>query len=262
VQFVGNRIDFSDVPSRLSRSTSTVLSICQPLFYSPSTLFLRSRTRERCWVVSFLPTNMSLSSLLGGVDTTDTNCASNSSPLPSPRPRSPPHDTLSGRSGLFPEVQSHELLSPDVQHPSGRTSANSSAMNTPNISRSTSPLPQFYSTQSSASDTDSDEPGSPLLLDTYAPPYLRDRPPRWWHLRQRPRRGARRPNGWGRPIVRMLRRVFRHPFFPKHPTTIVRLILPVCMRVRLTVSSPASFSSLLHPFGGIHNIPSDPSIES
>ena len=167
---------------------------------------------------------MSLSSLLGGVDTTDTNnCASNSNPLPSP---SPPHDTLSRLAGLFPEVQSHEMLSPDAQsqqHLSSRTSANSSAMNTPNISRSTSPLPQFYSTQSSASDTDSDEPGSPLLLDTYAPPYLRDRPPRWWNLRQRPRRGARRPSGWGRPIVRMLRRVVRHPFFPKHPTTIVRL---------------------------------------
>lgn len=167
---------------------------------------------------------MTLSSLLAGVDTTDTNnCASNSNPLPS---QPPPHDTLSGFTGLFPEVQSHELLSPNVQqqhHLSGLNSADSSAMNTPNISRSTSPLPQFYSTQSSASDTDSDEPGSPLLLDTYAPPYLRDRPPRWWQLRQRPRRGARRPSGWGRPIVRMLRRVFRHPLFPKHPTTIVRL---------------------------------------
>lgn len=216
------------MPSCLSRShilsfqsAKLFFFICLPLF-----LFVLEHARS-VWSFSFLLTNMTLSSLLGGVDTTDTNCVSNSNPLPN---RSPPHDTLSGRTGLFPEIQSHDLLSPDDQprqHLSGRTSANSSAMNTPNISRSTSPLPQFYSsTQSSGSDTDSDEPGSPLLLDTYAPPYLRDRPPRWWHLRQRPRRGARRPTGWGRPIVRMLRRVFRHPFFPKHPTTIVRLILP------------------------------------
>ena len=158
---------------------------------------------------------------LSSLDTTDTNCTANPNPLSS-QSRSPPHDT---RTGLFPEIDSHELLSPDIQPQrdiSTRTSPSSSAMNTPNLSRSTSPLPQFYSsTQSSASDTDNDEPGSPLLLDTYGPTYLRDHPPRWWHLRQRPRRGARRPTGWRRLVVRVLRRVFRHPFFPKHPTTIV-----------------------------------------
>ena len=189
---------------------------------------------------------------LGGVETANTNCAADSNPLPSPRSRSPPYDTLSGRTGLFPEIQSHELLSPDVQPQrdlSGRTSANSSAMTTPNISRSNSPLPHFYSsTQSSASDTDSDEPGSPLLLDTYAPAYLRDRPPRWWHLRQRPRRGARRPTGWGRPIVRVLRRVFRHPCFPKHPTTIVCLS-SFRVHARSTNSiAPSSFLFCFSPY--------------
>ncbi|KAI9460604.1 glycosyltransferase family 31 protein [Lactarius psammicola] len=175
---------------------------------------------------------MTLSSL-GRVGTTDTNCTSNSNPQhSSSRSPSPSYDPLSERTGLIPVIQSHGLLSPDVQlvpaaqqDLSGRTSANSSAMNTPNPSRSTSPLPQFYSsTQSSASDTDSDEPVSPLLLDTYSP-YSRAGPPRWWQ-RQRQRRGPRRSARWGfRPIVRVLRRVFRHPFFPKHPSTILLSLL-------------------------------------
>jgi hypothetical protein len=105
------------------------------------------------------------------------------------------------------------------------TSPNSSAMNTPLPSRTPSPLPPFYSAPSSASDTDSDEPGSPLLLGPYSSTYLREGQPRWWHLPQRTRRGPRRPAGWGyRSMVRVLRRVFRHPFFPKHPSTIVRLV--------------------------------------
>jgi len=106
------------------------------------------------------------------------------------------------------------------------TSPTSSAMNTPLPSRSPSPLPPFYSSApSSASDTDSDEPGSPLILDNYTPPFLREGQPRWWRIPQRARRRPRRPGGWGyRSMVRMLRRVFRHPFFPKHPSTIVRPI--------------------------------------
>lgn len=113
------------------------------------------------------------------------------------------------------------------------TSPDSSAMNTPLPSRSPSPLPPFYSAQSSASDTDSDEPGSPLLLDNYTSTYLRDGQPRWWHLPQRARRGPRRPTVWGyRYMVRVSRRVFRHPFFPKHPSTIVRLVCLPRLRVR------------------------------
>lgn len=137
------------------------------------------------------------------------------------------HALLSPHVQLTPAAQQDHVFSETTSHLSGWTSANSSVMNTPNPSRSTSPLPRFYSsTQSSASDTDSDDPVSPLLLDTYAPPYLRDGSPRWWQLRQRPRRGPRRPAGWGfRPVVRVLRRVFRHPFFPKHPTTILLSLL-------------------------------------
>ena len=106
---------------------------------------------------------------------------------------------------------------------SALSSPSSSAMNTPLHSRPPSPLPQFYSAPSSGSDTDSDEPGSPLLLDTYTTSDAREGWPRWWRLRQRARRRPRRPAGWGcRSMVRVLRRVFRHPFFPKHPSTIVR----------------------------------------
>ena len=213
-------------------------------------LFLSSRG---CVPVSFVPTNMTLPSFdaVGTTDincVTDTNCVTNSNSRLSSTSRSPSYDTLSERIRLFPYIQSHDLLSPDVrltspqQAHSARTSANSSPMNTPNPSRSTSPFPQFYfSSQSCASDTDSDEPASPLLLDTYRS-YLRDGPPRWWQLRQRPRRGLRRPAGWGfRTVIRVLRRVFRHPFFPKHPATIVCLS-SFRVPVRSTKSAvPSSF---------------------
>jgi hypothetical protein len=130
-----------------------------------------------------------------------------------------PHTSSSHSGFLFPEPLADEL--------SARTSPNSSAMNSPLPSRSSSPLPAFYSSApSSASDTDSDEPGSPLLLGTYPTSYVREGRPRWWNVRQRPRRVPRRSAGWGhRSLVRVLRRVFRHPFVPKHPSTIVRLSL-------------------------------------
>jgi hypothetical protein len=104
-----------------------------------------------------------------------------------------------------------------------RASANSSTMNTPSPSRSPSPLPPLYSPGfSSSSDTESDEPVSPLLLDTYTTSYLREGQPRWWQLPQRSRRGLRRTSPLRyKSILRVFRRVFRHPFFPKHPSTIV-----------------------------------------
>ncbi|KAI9509085.1 hypothetical protein F5148DRAFT_1190250 [Russula earlei] len=110
---------------------------------------------------------------------------------------------------------------------SDRTSPSSSAMNTPLPSRSSSPLPLMYSlSPSSVSETDSDEPGSPLLLDTYTTSYLRDVQPRWWDLRQRSRRGPRRHARWGyRSLRRVLRKIVRHPFFPKHPSTILLSLL-------------------------------------
>jgi hypothetical protein len=105
-----------------------------------------------------------------------------------------------------------------------RPSANSSIMNTPLPSRSPSLLPALYSPGfSSSSDTESDEPVSPLLLDTYTT-YLRDGKPRWWQLPQRSRWGLRRTSVLRyKSILRVFRRVFRHPCFPKHPSAIVCL---------------------------------------
>ncbi|KAI0308230.1 hypothetical protein B0F90DRAFT_1681188 [Multifurca ochricompacta] len=130
--------------------------------------------------------------------------------------------SLSSNAQLGPAAQQNVTSRSSYVFPgitgllSGRTSLNSSAMSTPLPSRSSSPLPQFYSSAlSSASDTDSDDPVSPLLLDTYAIPYLGDVQPRWWQLRQRTHRRTRRSAGCRfRSIVRFLRRVFRHPFFP------------------------------------------------
>ena len=149
-----------------------------------------------------------------------------------PRPPSQSSIPLSSNAHLTPAAQhipssrsSFVFPDPPPEGLSARTSPNSSVMNSPLPSRSPSPHPPLYSPgPSSASDTDSDEPGSPLLLDTYGTSYSREGRPRWWRLQQRSRRGPRRPAWWGyRSMVRVMRRVVRHPFFPKHPSTIVCL---------------------------------------
>lgn len=144
-----------------------------------------------------------------------------------PRPNTPSGPSFPLNSPAQHISPGLTLLDPAYQHSAG-TTPNSSAMNTPLPSRSPSPLPPFYSSApSSASDTDSDEPASPWPLDNYPPSFSREARPRWWQLQQRAHRRPRRQVGWGyRYMMRILRRVFRHPFFPKHPSTIVR---PVCL---------------------------------
>jgi len=155
-----------------------------------------------------------------------------------PRPLSQSGAPLSSNTHLTPAAQRTTSPRPEFLFPepaTGELSPSSSAMNSPLPSRSPSPFLPFYSSApSSASDTDSDEPASPLLLDTYSTPHLREGRPRWWNLRKRSRRGPRRSSRWGyRSMVRVMRRVFRHPFFPKHPSTIVRLssIIPFLVPV-------------------------------
>ncbi|KAI0068220.1 hypothetical protein BV25DRAFT_1911232 [Artomyces pyxidatus] len=112
--------------------------------------------------------------------------------------------------------------------PSERPSPSSTAMNTPIPSRSNSPLPPFYSSgPSSASTSESEsEPGSPLLAGPHVHHWPRDGRPRWWNLRQAPRQRLRRERGWSlRGTKRFFRRVFRHPFFPKQPITILLALL-------------------------------------
>ena len=169
-----------------------------------------------------------------------------------PRPLSHSGAPLSSNTHLAPAAQHttsprSEFLFPE--QPTAELSPNSSAMNSPVPSRSPSPFLPFYSSApSSASDSDSDDPVSPLLLDTYSTSHLREGRPRWWNLPNRPRRGPRRSSGWGyRSMVRVMRRVVRHPFFPKHPSTIVRLssIIPLCpFSTEVSINSCSlSFSS-------------------
>ena len=180
------------------------------------------------------------------------------SPGAGPRPHTPsgtsfPVNSLT-HSGLA-------LLDPTYQDSAG-TTPNSSAMNTPLPSRSPSPLPPFYSSApSSASDTDSDEPASPWLDNYPPPPFSREGRPRWWDISQRGRRRPRRPVGWGyRYMMRISRRVFRHPFFPKHPSTIVCPFIssstPVCV-FKLKMTRTASLSSFLYRLGVINNVSID-----
>jgi hypothetical protein len=192
-----------------------------------------------------------------------------------PPPLSQSSASLSLNAHLTPAAQSSRsprsgFLFPEPRdEPSERTSLNSSAMNTPLPSRSPSPLPPFYSSApSSASDTDSDEPRSPFILDTYGTPYLREGRPTWWRPRQRSFRGPRQPVGWGyRSMLRVLRRVFRHRFFPKHPSTIVR---PphICLSRLPHARSPLkcfqtdTLSSFFLPISAVDNFSLDPFIKS
>lgn len=125
----------------------------------------------------------------------------------------------------------------------------------PHLFRSTSPLPAFYHSgisSASPSDTDS-EPASPLLSSTRRTTWRREEPRRWWTLNSSGYRRRRRDSGFSfsfRSLKRACRRVIRHPFFPKQPITIVRLL---CRRALSLHSSngtrddSAPHSSSLHP---------------
>lgn len=112
--------------------------------------------------------------------------------------------------------RSHFLFPPRLQ--SGRSSVSSTATSTPVPSRSTSPLPQFYSVPSSSctSDTDS-EPISPFLR-TNRNIWGRENRRRWWTVSHRRRK---RDGRIMRILKKWTRRLVRHPFFPSQPITIV-----------------------------------------
>ncbi|KDR84965.1 hypothetical protein GALMADRAFT_233482 [Galerina marginata CBS 339.88] len=137
------------------------------------------------------------------------------------------------RNASFP-LDTHFLFPP-----SGRSSVSSTASSTPLPSRSTSPLPQFYpvaQSSSSPSDSDSEEPSSPLLRDhPNRNPWWREHGRRtWWSGTNR----RRQKRGWRitRVSKRWLRRLVRHPFFPSQPITIVlTLILFSIFAISLTL---------------------------
>ncbi|RPD62891.1 hypothetical protein L227DRAFT_572759 [Lentinus tigrinus ALCF2SS1-6] len=116
----------------------------------------------------------------------------------------------------------------------------SSATNTPAPSRSSSPFPFYYSGASSCSSDSESEPESPLLSRSRRPtlPWRNGERPRWWRLRLGSgsssagsndpwrRRRRWRDVSWGlRSCKRLLRRLVRHPFFPKTPVTILLTLL-------------------------------------
>ena len=115
-------------------------------------------------------------------------------------------------------------------------SACSSAPNTPVPARSSSPFPFYYSGASSCSSDSESEPDSPLLSGSRRPTssWRNGERPRWWQFRLGSRgssagstdawrrRRRFRDVSWGlRSCKRLLRRLVRHPFFPKTPVTIV-----------------------------------------
>lgn len=125
-----------------------------------------------------------------------------------------------------------DFLFPPTLQP-GRSSVSSTATSTPVPSRSTSPLPQFYSNPSSSctSDTDS-EPSSPLLRNTRNL-WWRENRHRWWTISPRRRRRGGRII---RVVRKWTRRLVRHPFFPSQPITIVlTLILLSVFAILLTL---------------------------
>ncbi len=101
----------------------------------------------------------------------------------------------------------------------GRNSANSTANSTPNVSRSTSPLPQYFTlAHSSCSSETESEPSSPLLSRRTSSGTWRQQDRRWWEFSNRRRR---REGRFLRILKKWMRRIVRHPLVPKHPITIV-----------------------------------------
>ncbi|KAI0669851.1 hypothetical protein C8Q78DRAFT_1139100 [Trametes maxima] len=137
---------------------------------------------------------------------------------------------------LYParNVQSSEGLG----YPPSSASVCSTATNTPLPSRASSPLPFYYSGASSCSSDSESEPESPLLgrAQRQRQPPWRERERegrRWWALpfganntEVWRRRRRWRDVIWGlRSCKRVLRRLVRHPLFPKTPVTILLTLL-------------------------------------
>ncbi|KAH7925183.1 hypothetical protein BV22DRAFT_1089470, partial [Leucogyrophana mollusca] len=118
----------------------------------------------------------------------------------------------------------------DRSYPEGiseRSSSESSASSsTPVPSRAASPPPFFPSGRSSSSPSDADgEPTSPLLGSVGTYTSYRDTGRKWWSLGADPRRRRRRDGRLVRATKKALRRVARHPLFPRQPLTIIFALL-------------------------------------
>lgn len=131
-------------------------------------------------------------------------------------------DRLHGRIRLVatePANQPH----PDSPYPhhhlhSGRSSISSTAASTPAPSRSTSPLPRYYSSNSSLPCTSDSENESPSVLIRNRALSWRESRRNWWSPSRRRRKRSGRIL---RLLKRWTRRLFRHALFPSQPITIV-----------------------------------------
>jgi hypothetical protein len=126
----------------------------------------------------------------------------------------------------FPTSTATGSSSPNFLLPLPGGSGRSSLTSTPVPSRSSSPLPHFFSSvpsSSCTSDTES-EPNSPLLGGRPRSPWWREDRRRWWTIGRNVRSRRKRHGGYLRTIKKCIRRLLRHPFFPRQPITIVRAI--------------------------------------
>ncbi|KAJ3007316.1 hypothetical protein NUW54_g3590 [Trametes sanguinea] len=124
--------------------------------------------------------------------------------------------------------------SSDRYPPSTAASVCSTATNTPFASRAPSPLPFYYSGASSCSSDSESESESPSLgRPSRQPRWRTDEARRWWQLgfRSTGTEGWRRRRRWRdvvwgvRTCKRVIRRLVRHPLFPKTPVTILLTLL-------------------------------------
>ncbi|KAI0335219.1 hypothetical protein GY45DRAFT_1366804 [Cubamyces sp. BRFM 1775] len=134
------------------------------------------------------------------------------------------------RSLLYPT----RSVEPSEGYPPSAASVCSTATNTPLPSRAPSPLPFYYSGASSCSSDSESEPESPLLGRPHRqPPWRAAERRRWWSLSF----GSNNADGWRRrrrwrdvvwglrTCKRVVRRLVRHPLFPKTPVTILLTLL-------------------------------------
>ena len=165
-----------------------------------------------------------------------------------PRSQVPPYDEDEDFNSRAPgSTDISCLYPPSAGEPTGSLSVCSTVTNTPVPSRAPSPTPFYYSgTSSCDSDSESESDSSG---DTLRPRWRDYNRPRWWELRV-----GSRANGetwtrrrrwrdviWGlRSCKRLVRRLVRHPLFPKTPVTIVR---PIFSARHLHAPLPLSLAS-------------------
>ncbi|KAI6047660.1 glycosyltransferase family 31 protein [Pisolithus marmoratus] len=126
-------------------------------------------------------------------------------------------------------------VSSDVETVLGRSSSESST--TPTPLRTSSPPPSYPSHRLSSSISEVDGgPTSPLLASQGEAYTFRDGIRNLWHLNPSPRRRRTRERKICRTLKKGVRRIVRHPLFPRQPLTIIfALLLFTLFAISLTL---------------------------